>query len=109
MTTLAVPYGFGVETIDSQRAYKSSAADGVALARRVSTRKVRTWRINWPIAPLGVYETVREAWEANGSVEAMDWTDPDGNSLRVRFLEAPTVSMLSRYYVALGIAVEEVL
>lgn len=109
MTTLSVPLPLRIETFDAQRAYKSSPADGVAFARRVSTRKVRSWRIEWQIAPKGVYELVRDAWRANGSVEAMDWTDPDGNSVRVRFLEPPATSMLSHSHAAVSIALGEVL
>lgn len=109
MSTLSVPYGFPVETTDAQRAYKADPRNGVAFARRVSTRKIRTWRIDWAVAPRGVYELVRELWALVGAVDAMDWTDPDGKTVRVRFAEPPTTSMLSHSHVTMSIALEEVL
>ena len=109
MTTLAFPYGFGVETLDIQRGYASTAAMGAVLRRRVSERKVRRWRIQWDLAPKGVYELVREAWDANGEVAPMDWTDPDGNALRVRFASRPQTNLASYTHAALSIELEEVL
>jgi hypothetical protein len=110
VTTLAdLPYGFNVETLDGQRAYQSPAEMGVVLRRRVSTRKVRQWRVTWDIAPRGVYESVLELWRANGSVAAMNWTSPESASVRVRFVSRPEVALLSRSHVALSILLEEVL
>ena len=109
MTTLALPHGFGVETDDAQRAYLSDPRDGVAFRRRVSARKIRRYRVPFELVPRGVYELVREAWEAEGMVGAMDWIDPDGNSLRVRFVEMPTVAFASHSHVSMSILLEEVL
>jgi len=109
MTTLSLPIGFGIETTDAQRGYASESAMGAVLRRRVSERKVRRWRIQWDLAPRGVYELVREAWDANGEVVPMDWTDPDGNALRVRFRPRPQVTLASFSHTSLAIELEEVL
>jgi hypothetical protein len=109
VSTLALPLGFDIETRDAQRAYQSSAADGAVLRRRVSERKLRRWRLNWPVAPRGVYELVREAWDENGAVLAMDWTDPDGNAVRVRFAERPDLSLSTYMHASIALELEEVL
>lgn len=107
MTTLTLPVSIDIETSDVQRAYQSTGA--VRLRRRVSARKMRRWTVRVPLAMRGEYESMVESWDANGRVGAMDWTTPDAETLRVRFVRAPEYLFRSRSHVSISIEVEEVL
>lgn len=107
MTTLTLPVSIDIGTGDTQRAYQSTGA--VRMRRRVSARKLRRWTVRVPLATRGEYETVVETWDANGTVAAMDWTTPDAEALRVRFVRAPEYLFRSRSHVSISIEVEEVL
>jgi len=107
--TLSIPMPLEIDRVSTRRVYQTPRALGVVLRRQVQEREVRTWRLSWPNGRLGEYRLIRSLWDVAATALDMDWTTPDAEAIRVRFVEPPSFRWRDSGHVACSIVVEEVL
>lgn len=101
---------FPVETTSVRRAYQTDAEMGAVLRRQVVEREQRIYRLTWPHGDVGTRYLVHKLFEdSKGGVEDMNYTDVDGNSMRVEFVSAPRTTWNSAVGRALEVELAEVL